>query len=193
MSRLAPLVGLLLLALLAPALAGPGLRPGDVVPDFVLADQSNKAVHLADYRGKAVILTFFYRTCPDAAMCPRLMSRLKEAWKIARQGSDSSRLRVVAITMDPKRDTPAALAAYAKTQKLSAPDWRFLTGPTPVIRDIATRFGVTFFNDRKGAIGHNMGTAVIDRQGRLVKVFGGSDWTPADVAAVAAKAAAAGQ
>lgn len=189
MSRLAPLVGLLLLTLLAPVLAAPPLRTGDVVPDFVLADQSNKAVHLTDYRGKAVILTFFYRTCPDAAMCPRLMARLKEAWKLACERSDRSRLRVVAITMDPKRDTPAALAAYAKTQKLSAPDWRFLTGPTPVIRDVASRFGVTFFQDGKGTLGHNMGTAVIDRQGRLVKIFGGSGWNPSDVASVAASAA----
>lgn len=189
MSRLLPLVGLSILALLAPALAAPALRTGDVVPDFVLADQSNRAVHLTDFRGKAVMLTFFYRTCPDAAMCPRLMSRLKEAWKIANGRSAPGRLRVLAVTMDPVRDTPAALAAYAKQQKLSAPEWRFLTGPTPVIRTLAQRFGVTFFPDGKGNLGHNMGTAILDRQGRLVKLFGGSDWNPADVAAVAATAA----
>lgn len=184
MSRFLPLVGLLVLALLAPVLAAP-LRTGDAVPDFVLADQSNRAVHLKDFRGKAVILTFFYRTCPDAAMCPRLMARLKEAWKIAR---DPDRLRVLAVTLDPARDTPAALAAYAKSQGLSAPEWRFLTGPTPVIREIARGFGVAFFPDGKGTVGHNMGTAVLDRQGRLVKLFGGSDWNPADVAAVAVAA-----
>lgn len=188
MSRLLPLVGLSILALLAPALAAPALRTGDVVPDFVLADQSNRAVHLTDFRGKAVMLTFFYRTCPDAAMCPRLMSRLKEAWKIASGRSAPGRLRVLAVTMDPVRDTPAALAAYAKQQKLSAPEWRFLTGPTPVIREIARGFGVAFFPDGKGTVGHNMGTAVLDRQGRLVKLFGGSDWNPADVAAVAVAA-----
>lgn len=187
MLRFLTLTSLLAMLLLAPVLAAP-LAPGDPVPNFTLTDQTGRKVQLEDFRGRTVILTFFYRTCPEASMCPRLMARLRKAWEAARPRT-GDRLRVLAITLDPKNDTSQVLARYADAQRVSAPEWRFLTGPGATIRSVASLFGVTSMPGRDGKIDHNMGTAILSSDLRLVRVFAGSDWDPAEVGDAAARAA----
>src|SRR5438132_13347298 len=44
-------------------------KPGEDVPDFGLTNQDGKRIHLAQYRGKALVLTFVYTRCPQPDQC----------------------------------------------------------------------------------------------------------------------------
>ena len=63
--------------------------------------------------------------------------------------------------------------------------WSFLTGKQGDVERFASRFGVATMRDGKegSEIVHNLRTAVVDAEGRLIKVFGGNEWTPAQVLA----------
>src|SRR5512139_3882949 len=63
---------------------------------------------LSDYRGKVVLLFFGYTNCPD--VCPTTMANLKQA--VEQLGADGKNVRVVFVTVDPARDTPAAVQKF---------------------------------------------------------------------------------
>lgn len=69
-----------------------------------------KTVTEADYRGRTVLLYFGYSFCPD--VCPTTLSSLDDV--LARLGPGAAHVRVLFVTVDPNRDTPAVLAAYVK-------------------------------------------------------------------------------
>jgi protein SCO1 len=77
-------------------------------PAFTLDDQFGKPVSLADYRGKAVLLTFLYVHCPD--VCPLIAAALRTTTdKLA---AHAKNVQVVAISVDPVGDTPKAVRKY---------------------------------------------------------------------------------
>ena len=61
-------------------------------------------------------------------------------------------------------------------------NWSFLTSSPATVARVASLFGVLYW-DQDGTIEHNMRTALIDRQGRLHKLYSGSDWRPGELAA----------
>jgi protein SCO1 len=69
-----------------------------------------KQVTQADYRGRVVLLYFGYTFCPD--VCPTTLSNIAEF--LTRLGPQAQHIRVLFVTVDPNRDTPAVLAAYVK-------------------------------------------------------------------------------
>ena len=52
--------------------------PGDAVPDFKLVNQSGKTIHLAQFKGRVLLLTFVYTRCPLADYCPRMSRNFAE-------------------------------------------------------------------------------------------------------------------
>ncbi|HEX2210748.1 MAG TPA: SCO family protein, partial [Longimicrobium sp.] len=83
----------------------------EVLPaaEFALTDHDGRAVSLRSYRGAPVLLFFGYTHCPD--VCPLTLDRLSRALRVA--GRDASDVRILLVTLDPARDTPAALKTYA--------------------------------------------------------------------------------
>jgi protein SCO1 len=77
-------------------------------PAFTLDDQFGKPVSLADYRGRAVLLTFLYVNCPD--VCPLIASALRTTTD--KLGAQAKQVQVVAISVDPVGDTPKAVRRY---------------------------------------------------------------------------------
>ena len=78
-----------------------------VLADFTLTSDRGP-VHLSDWRGKAVVLSFGYTYCPD--ICPTILSQYKKA--IGQLGAQASQVQFVFISVDPDRDTPARLNEY---------------------------------------------------------------------------------
>src|SRR5579859_3115318 len=76
--------------------------------DFRLMDYQGKERRLADFRGKVVLLTFGYTSCPD--MCPMTLTALGAAMK--EMGRDADKVQGLFVTVDAKRDTPQVLAQY---------------------------------------------------------------------------------
>ncbi len=75
---------------------------------FRLTDQDGRAVTLESYRGTPVLLFFGYTQCPD--ICPLTLDKLARAIRDA--GEKARDTRVVLVTVDPARDTPAVLKKY---------------------------------------------------------------------------------
>jgi cytochrome oxidase Cu insertion factor (SCO1/SenC/PrrC family) len=106
-------------------------------PDFTLADQRGLPFHMAETRGKVVVMTFIYTHCTD--LCPFVTMKLKSARD--QLGRDADKAVFVAVTTDPARDTQPVIAAYSRAAGLFD-GWHFLTGPLPAVKDVWFNYGV---------------------------------------------------
>jgi protein SCO1/2 len=96
-------------------LSGPLLvSPPTVAPQIVLHDQNGKLFKLSSLRGKAVFLTFVYAHCPD--VCPLMMQGLAAA---RRSLPDPSIMKIIAVSVDPKGDTPKVVKEFLRSRQLT--------------------------------------------------------------------------
>ena len=161
------------------------LVPGDLVPDAKLIDQDKQPRQMSSFRGHRVALSFIYTRCPLPEFCP-LMDRHFVAVQKAIQADTALRdVRLVTMTIDPEFDTPAVMKQHATRLRADPAVWSFLTGEPTEIADFSHKLGI--YTERDLGTGanltHNLRTAVVDTEGRLVKVHSGNDWTPADLVA----------
>jgi protein SCO1/2 len=89
-------------------------RPAKQAPPIELRNYQGQPVTLTQYRGKAVLVTFLYAHCPD--VCPLIASNLRVALNML--GSQASRAQVIAISVDPRGDTPPAVSAFLRTHEM---------------------------------------------------------------------------
>jgi protein SCO1/2 len=151
------------------------VEAGEKVPDFALVDQENRSIHLSQFEGKVIALTFGYSRCPNPNYCFRLANNLAQ---LQRRFSSPGKndLILLTIIIDPANDSAAALGAYAKTWRADPARWHFLTGSVEEVRRIALLFGMNFWDD-EGFLTHGFHTAVIDRDRRLVANLEGNQFT----------------
>jgi len=133
--------------------------------DFALADPAGKMRHIADFKGKAVVLFFGYTQCPD--VCPTTLSAMRDTMKLL--GPDAARVQVLFATLDPARDTPQLLAQYVPWFE---PSFLGLWGDEQTIAAVAKDFKV-FYSKQPGkdagsySIDHSAISYAFDPQGRL--------------------------
>ena len=134
------------------------------VPDFALTERSGQTVRQADFAGKVWVADFFYTTCPGP--CPMMTSRLSDVQKELGTEPD---LRLVSITIDPEKDTPAVLKLYA--EKFQATDrWFFLTGDKAAIYTLARdgfKLPIAEPAEPGGPIIHSTRLILIDQAGTV--------------------------
>lgn len=160
------------------------LRPGEAVPDATFVDQDGKKRDFASFKGSTVVVTFMYTRCPLPNYCP-LMDRNFAKIQAALAGDPAlgRRVHLVTISFDPPHDTPAVLKKHGEDLHADFQRWTFLTGEKAEISKFAASLGVSVLYEDDGSITHNLRTAIIDPEGRLVKAYTGNDWTPAEVLA----------
>jgi protein SCO1/2 len=177
--------------------ATPGPRahephPGDAMPDVALVDQDGKPLRLADYRGKAVALTFIFTRCPLPDFCPLVMKKFTAAHAaLESEPGLAARTRLLTISFDTAHDTPEVLRAFGKPfQKTTPPftHWSLATGKDEAIRALGGALELDYVEDVR-SFTHNLRTAVLDRDGRLQRLFRGNDWRPEELLAELRKAA----
>lgn len=98
----------LVVALFALAALRCGNMPTARGEDFTLTTQDGRRMSLHELHGKRVLLFFGYTHCPDA--CPTMLSKVSRVHRIL--GRDASGVATVFVSVDPGRDTPAALKEY---------------------------------------------------------------------------------
>lgn len=167
------------------------VKPGEPVPDVQLVDQDGAPRQLSSYKGRRVVFTFIYTRCPDADFCPLLNTQFAAIQKVVKSTPSLSDVRLISISFDPDFDTPQVLKAHAAAQHADPAVWTFATGDKQAITEFARRFGVTVTADGSPVLVHNLGTAVVDSQGRLAALYSNNQWTPADIVADLETAAAA--
>lgn len=133
------------------------------VPDFTLVDQNGKPFRFAGARGKLIVATFIFTTCPD--VCPLLSAK----FAAIQRALDDKRQRdtlLLSITTDPEIDTSAVLKSYAERYKADAGRWLFLTGSRERLAKVWSDFGVNVKKFGPGQVQHTALTTLIDRGGR---------------------------
>jgi protein SCO1/2 len=161
------------------------LREGQPVPDGKFVDQNGKPVTLESFRGSAVIVTFIYTSCPMPTFCPLMDRHFATIQTKLKENHNNLRAHLLSVSFDPVVDTPAVLKKHAEKLGADPGLWTFVTGDRDDIDQWASRFGVSVsraMNDQT-EITHNLRTAIIDRQGNLVKAYTGNEWLPEQVLA----------
>ncbi len=99
----------------------------------------NKEISLKDYenRYKVILIYFGYTHCPD--VCPTVLHRLSSMYDML--GNDRKYVKVLFITLDPKRDTPKIANKYAK---FFNKDFSGLSGNPNYIKKVADSYGVVY-------------------------------------------------
>lgn len=168
----------------APALAR--LKTGDAVPDAHFVDQDGRKVDFSTFKGKTVVLTFIYTSCPLPTFCP-LMDRhfATLQGKFRNDPALKNRVHLVTISFDPTTDTPPVLKKHAEDLHADFKTWTFLTGNRDDIDQFGSYFGlvVTRAENDPRDVTHTLRTAIVDADGKLVKVYTGNEWTPEQVLA----------
>lgn len=166
------------------AAEAPIAMPGDEAPDALFVDQAGRERRLSDWRGSVVAVTFIYTRCPVPNFCPLMDRNFAVVQReIAATAHPGSRPHLVSVSFDPAHDTPEVLEDYARRAGADPARWSFVTGTPEEIERFAGRFGVTTIRSDADPVEivHNLRTAVIDPQGRIVTIFSGNDWTPTDL------------
>jgi protein SCO1/2 len=106
-----------------------------------LTNQQGRSVDLRSWPGKTVLLVPFLTLCSD--VCPMTTGNLLQVQRSLRADKASSKVEIVELSVDPGRDTPARLAAYAK---LTGTDWQLVTETPAELQAIARFFGIWYQN-----------------------------------------------
>jgi protein SCO1/2 len=149
-----------------PKFVGPTIVHPSVAPDFALRDQNGRVVRLAALHGKVVMVTFLYTHCPD--LCPLTAVHLDEA--LGRLGARRKGVVALAITVDPKGDTPKAVHSFVRSHALR-PEFHYLTGPTRALERIWRLYDVTPVRPGGPDPDHTLYVLLLDRTGKTRVLF----------------------
>jgi protein SCO1/2 len=132
--------------------------------DFKLTDDTGKPVTGQSFLGQTTLVYFGYTHCPD--VCPETMARLMQV--IQQLGPDAKNTRIVFITVDPARDTAAALHDYVRA--FDAQHAVGLTGTDGAIESIAKRYRVAYQMEKRDPSGaydvtHSSAVYIFDSHG----------------------------
>ena len=141
--------------------AGGQVDPPRPAPPISLRDAFGRPVTLAAERGRYVLVTFLYTHCPD--VCPLITANLNTALRTL--GPKRKDVRVLAVSVDPKGDTPAAVRAYLKRMHV-VPQFRYLIGSPAELRRAWAAWHVLSVRAAGGSVDHIAYTALVDTAGR---------------------------
>ena len=128
------------------------------VADFQLTAQTGQPFSSEALKGKIWVADFIFTSCTGP--CSRMSSQMARV-----QRSTSEEIRLVSFTVDPARDTPEALAAYAKRYQAQPERWWLLTGPQPMLHQVARE---SFkLSNVDGSLDHSTRFVLVDRAGQI--------------------------
>lgn len=172
MKRPLPLIAIALAMLLPFAAAdarGPASASAPLPADSIyqldarMTDQSGKATSLAARRGRVQLVSMFYTSC--RYICPLIIDS-GQAIEKKLTPAEKARLGITLISMDPKRDDPAALMRVATRRKLDLARWALLRPQAGDVRAIAGVLGIRYRELADGEFNHSSAMVLLDAQGR---------------------------
>jgi len=160
------------------------LRVGERAPDLPLINQDGKTIHLSDFRGKALLITFIYTRCPMPAFCPRLSSQFAKIHEhLAKTPADCDKTHLLTISFDPKYDTAPVLRryglAYLDNDASGFSHWDFASTNAADLRKLAEAFGLTYIEE-DNQISHSMDIVLLTPDG-LVAQYWATAWTATEL------------
>lgn len=150
--------------------AGTAIDPPRELTEWTFRSTRGEPISLSDLRGKPTLIFFGYTNCPD--FCPATLGDFKRIK--AQLGTRGDDVNYVFISVDPDRDTPAALKQYVE---FFDPSFIGLSGDETTLRQIAPEYGLYYqHREIEGSqagyfVDHTVVTYLLDREARLVKIY----------------------
>jgi protein SCO1/2 len=170
--------------------------PGDAVPDFALRNEDGRAIHLRQFRGKQLLITFIYTRCPLPNFCPRVTHNFAVIEKqLAGDPALYKKTHLLCVSFDPEHDTPERLRAYGveyigSDAKDAFAHWDFAVPQNPVLLEMAKYFDVGISPGPDETITHTLSTTLIGPDGKVEQFYPGNEWTTQQVMTDVKRAAA---
>ena len=155
--------------------------PGDAVPDFKLSNQDGRPIHLSQFKGKALVVTFIYTRCPSPDFCPRVTRNFAALDKLlSASPALYANSHLLSISFDPEHDTPERLKAYGVPYigRGDFAHWEFAVPQKPVLAEMARFFDLGMTSNADSSITHTLSTTLIGPDGKVVRFYPGNEWTP---------------
>lgn len=146
---------------------GNAIRTALPAAPFDLENQEETPISL-DSLDRVIVVTAVYASCVDT--CPLILQQIKEA-VAGLSPEEIEQVTVLAISMDPAKDTPAMLSMTADHYKVSAPRFNLLTGDPEYVATVLDRYGFVRKRLPNGEIQHANLVHVIDREGLIAFRF----------------------
>jgi len=155
------------------------LSPVAPAPPLALRNYLGQPVNIDSYRGKAVLVTFLYTNCPD--ICPLITSNLRVAQNLMGP-SVSSKVQIIAVSVDPRGDTPTAVAAFLARHEMTG-RMQYLIGSASQLARVWKAWGVGSERDEQQPqfINHSGLIYGITASGKRLSIYAAS-FQPAEIA-----------
>lgn len=145
---------------------------GHKISDFNLTNQNGEPIDLEHWKGKIIIVNFFFTSCPS--ICPKMSANLK---KLLDQLPGNLSIQVNSITVDPEKDDIGRLKKYAT--RYNAPDnWNFLTGEKKDIYRLARNSFLVVATDGDGGVNdfiHSEKLILVDNLNQIRGLYDGTN------------------
>jgi protein SCO1/2 len=171
-------------------------QAGDSVPNFALLNQDDRTIHLAQFKGKVVLITFIYTRCPFDDYCPRMNRNFAAIDKaLAADPAAYSKTHLISISFDPTYDTPKVLRAYGETYignhtKQAFTNWDF-AAPSQKDLPAVTQFFNVGITGEGATLNHSLSTIILGKDGKIAAWYPTNDWDPTTIATQVKQLAAA--
>ena len=163
------------------------LLSGERVPDVPMINQDGKTLHLADFKGKAVLLTFIYTRCPLPTFCPLISSEFAAIHSdLAQTPAIYQKTHLLSVSLDPNYDTAPVLRkyglAYLKDDASGFQQWDFVSTNPADLQKLASAFGLEYY-EQNNQISHGMSTILLAADGTIRQIWPGNEWKTSEVLA----------
>ena len=132
--------------------------------EAALTNQEGGNHGLDVYRGHPVLITMFYASCPAA--CPLIIDTLRATEKDLTPAQRAD-LRVLMISIDPERDTAAALKSLAETRRIDTARWTLARTDAATVRTIAALLNLQYRKLPDGEYNHSTVIALLTPEGEI--------------------------
>ncbi|MFT3762885.1 MAG: SCO family protein [Pseudoxanthomonas sp.] len=163
----AAIAALLALASATAAAAQPAPLPQDSVYQLPLrlTDQAGRSADWGARRGKPQLVSMFYTSCQY--ICPLIVDSGKAIEK-SLTPAQQQRLGILLISIDPVRDTPAALQSVVDKRRLDTARWTLASPPADDVRAVAGVLGIRYRQLADGEFNHSSALILLDADGRIL-------------------------
>lgn len=150
---------------------GSGDASSSNAPSEGLLNQRGEPFFMDQLRGKSVVLNFIFTHCPG--ICPLQTQALRRVRAALPEGV-RERVHFVSVSVDPERDTPQALAAFAVKQGANHEDWTFVTGGAQQLSALGDDYSAQALPAGAGPLDHRTEVRLINAEGRVMQTYSGN-------------------
>ena len=145
--------------------SGNELMKFEKVPDFEFTSQHDELVSNENFKNKVYVVEFFFTSCPT--ICPKMNENMV---KIQNEFYGNPSFGIASVSIDPERDSPEVLKAYAQEKGATLKNWYFLTGDKSDVYSFSNdgfRLYAGENKDVEGGFEHSGLFALIDKDGYI--------------------------